>query len=196
MKKVLWIIATALIFYGGCTRSISPIWSLVESRSIRDVGLTVPHYFPFIAYDGESKTNYVIARYLNLQISDSNTTAVVDLSDTIVSNINRQITTRAFSSPSTHKYFDVISRNGAEYDVVLEIPTRHESKTKGWYRIANGKIEPQRVLSYGPGFALIVMPFSFIVGVLASTTFWIATRRFRQKLPNKAVKVQNPAAGF
>jgi len=64
--------------------------------------------------------------------------------------------------------------------VTLQVPTLHDSKVQGWYSVRSGQVIPDKMLSYGPGFAFVVIPLSLAAGVVSVLAFALIVRPRRQ----------------
>lgn len=137
----------------------------------------VPDYFPILAHDSSDHTVYRVVKWLDL----SNSAPVTAINEIDEDKINRQLTASVSTRPSRYRYFRILKRVDNRLDVSLEIPTLQDARTRGWYRIENGVVLPQRIMAYGPGFAFVVMPFSIMAGVAAVFLFRFVTRRYRNK---------------
>jgi len=101
------------------------------------------------------------------------------VAETEVTLINKQLRD-SISSAGSHEYFSILNQNGKQpLDISVEVPTAHDSKSKGWYRIESGQIIPQKILFYGPGFAFMVIPWTLGAGLLTSLSFIFITRKLR-----------------
>ena len=178
--KTLWVLLTVLAFLGGCFASLRPIWSIEEKGWIKDVGVSIPGYFPLLGHGEKESGTYRVIYFRDL----AGGRPVTQVSEADLDDINRQLDATVSSTPSKYPYFQILSRHGHSLDVSLEVPTVRDSRTKGWYRIDGGAITPQRIMTYGPGFAFVVMPFILLAGVISAILFRLATRRIRNKLPN------------
>ncbi len=169
--KALIPTITILLFLGGCTASLRPMWSIAEAFHIRDIHTDVPEYFPVLSLSTNDNSSFKISRWKDRESANF----VTKIDDNQVVEINKQLLSTVTDTPSKYKtqYFKIIDRTDSHVDVSLKVPTLHESHTRGWYRIQGNVIIPQRYLSYGPGFAFIVMPLTVVVGICCSVLFRI-----------------------
>jgi len=168
--KALIPTASILLFLGGCTASVRPIWSIAELFKIESIHSDAPQYFPVLSHT-ENNSAFGITRWKDKESAE----LVTVIEDDQIYEINRQLLSLVTTTPSKYKkkYFKIIERTDSYVDVSLEVPTLHESHTKGWYRVQDNIITPQRFLSYGPGFAFITIPFSLLAGICCSVLFRI-----------------------
>jgi hypothetical protein len=185
MKALIPTIAI-LLFLGGCTASLRPMWSIAEIFHIRDVHTDVPEYFPVLSLSTNDNSAFIISRWKDRESAKF----VTNLDDHQVDEINKQLLSTVTDTPSKYKikYFKIVKRTDSYVDVSLEVPTLHESHTRGWYRIQDNAIAPQRFLSYGPGFAFIVMPLTVLAGICCSVVFRICVVIYNKR------KTTEPAA--
>jgi hypothetical protein len=169
--KALIPTITILLFLGGCHFSTIPVWKIAEKFQTQDIHSNVPDYFPILSYATDENSAFEISRWKDRE----STKFVADLDDNQVEEINRQLLLTVTDTPEKYKvkYFKIIDRTDSYVDVSLQVPTLHESHTRGWYRIQNNKITPQRYLSYGPGFAFITIPFTLLTGICCSVLFTV-----------------------
>ena len=172
--KALIPTISILLFLGGCHFSTIPVWKIAEKSHIQDVHTDVPDYFPILSHATNENSVFEISRWKDRESAKF----VTNLDDHQLDEINRQLLLTVTDTPSKYKskYFKIINRTDSYVDVSLEVPTLHESLTKGWYRIQGDLITPQRFLSYGAGFAFIVIPFTVLAGICCSILFNVGVR--------------------
>ena len=175
--KLIWPILTVLAFFGGCTASLRPIWFIAERRWIEPIVQGVPDDFPVLAHGTSDQSVYRVIRWQDI----SNSVPVTTINEIDEGEINRQLRASISTKPSRYKYFRILDRAENRIDVSLEIPTFHESRTRSWYRIEDGVVLPQKMMTYGPGFAFVVLPFSLMAGAAAVFLFRVVTKRFRNR---------------
>ena len=175
--KLIWPILTVLAFIGGCTASIRPIWSIAERRWIEPIEQVVPDYFPILAHSPSDQLVYLVVRWRDI----SNSVPVTAINKIDEGEINKQLTASISTEPSRYKYFCILDRTENRIDVSLEIPSLQDSRTRSWYRIQNGVVLPQKIMTYGPGFAFVVIPFTLLAGIAAVFLFRVVTKRFRNR---------------
>jgi len=162
-----------LAFYSGWTVSLKPVWSLIEKSRITDVTSLTPEYFPVLVHSTDDEREFT-SRYL------SNTTfqpVVEGITKDVLPKINADLRSLISTNSFKHDYFVIMEQNPVYTDVMLEVPTLHDSMSKSWYRIQDGKIIPQKSVRYGPGFAFLVIPWTFFSGLLAAVIAMITIRK-------------------
>jgi hypothetical protein len=89
--------------------------------------------------------------------------------------INRDLR-KSIEWDSDYRFFEIYKEENGAVFASIESPTLKNSKTKGWYSIENGVIVPERILIYGPGFALFVAPLSLSAGCLGVIVYMLIFR--------------------
>ena len=135
-----------------------------------------PPYFPILARSSQGK--FVIAR-LRDALRQSN--PVLEIADTDLEQINRDLRSSISPKQSTYAYFKVVRKGEGYTDVSLEVPPQGEFWFKSWYRIQDGTIHPQRINRYGPFIPILALPLSLLGGVFGVFCFDALNRRSRAK---------------
>jgi hypothetical protein len=187
MKRLVISLAAIAAFFLGCTASLRPIWSLVERSLIKDVSNQPPERFPVLMQSVNNQGVYSIGH-----LDDSPQLHVVaGFTKEALEQINSDLRSRISTNSFAHDYFSVKKYGDGYIDVELEVPTLHDSMSKSWYRIQDGKVIPQRRVRYGPGFAFIVMPWTLLAGAISALIVTVLLRRI---WPNKALHHYAPQA--
>jgi hypothetical protein len=155
----LYLLLLWVVFLGTCMLSIRPIWEWRDRARIRPVREADKAYFPVLARTADGK--YVAAPMGELP---SGTILVLSVTRDEERKINRDLG-KSIDRAGEYRYFEVLSEEHDAMNVSLEVPTISESKRKGWYSMKRGSIEPQNIVSYGPGFAFLVLPWTLLAGL-------------------------------
>lgn len=139
--------------------SIRPIWEWRDRARIRPVREADKAYFPVLARTADGK--YVAAPMGELP---SGAILVLLVTRDEEEKINRDLR-NSIDGAGERRFFEVLSEEHEVVNVSLEVPTNRERKKKGWYAMKRGSIEPQKIVSYGPGFAFLVMPWTLLAGL-------------------------------
>ena len=183
----LFILAISSVFLGSCTLSLRPVWSWIERGAIRPVKDDKVKYFPVLAHSPDGR--YFVA---NLGDQSEEEQFVKSIENINESMINRDLC-KSIGWDGYYPYFQILSKSAGVFHVSLEMPTLRDSKRKGWYFIQDGKILPERILSYGPGFAFLVMPCTFLVGLGGVMIFSLFVRRKKSNKPVQPTSLRSAA---
>ncbi len=181
MRRLVIALAAIAAFWGGCTVSLRPIWSLAERSWIEDVTNQEPEYFPVLMQSADNDGIFSTG-YLDYT---SQLHVVTEITKEDLAKINSDLRSRISTNSFARDYFSIKRQEDSFIDVALEVPTLHDSMSKSWYRIQDGKVLPQRRVRYGPGFALVVLPWTLLAGLLSSL---IVSRLIRLIWPNKTME--------
>ena len=162
IRRWIYLLLLPLVFFGGCTASIPHTWSWAERFWVRDADAD-EKLFPVLVLDSAGK--YSAEAFDEVRADRS-----IVLGDFDEAAINRDLN-QSIGGTGAYPFFSVISKTPTATTVSLEMPTLHESKYKAWYEISRGTIRPTRVLSYGPGFAFVVIACNVAVGLLSVAVF-------------------------
>ncbi|HEX3602227.1 MAG TPA: hypothetical protein VHU84_18885 [Lacipirellulaceae bacterium] len=168
LPKWLFMFLLPIVFMGGCTASLRIVWRWLEPGHIHPVQDKDLDEFPVLVRDRLGKYSV-------------DSLGKISMDNTIVTNnfdssaINRDLN-RSIGGSGDHTYFQIVSQTPEATSISLEFPTLHDSKLQGWYDIRQGKVFPTKEMLYGPGFAFLVMPWSFAAGLVAAILFWLIFR--------------------
>ena len=163
-----------VVFIGSCTLSGPTVWQLQERAMIRPVTEKDTDYFPVLAQDTEGK--YVVARLGEIP---PETKLVSTVAKTDEEKINLDLRS-SIGVTSDYRYFQVLSEERGITQILLEVPTTHDSRTKGWYSLKDDHLTPQKMVSYGPGFAMLIIPWTIGAGFAGVLLFCLVFRRGRK----------------
>ena len=163
-----FLLLLLLFFLGGFAASVPPLWSVLEKRWIRPATDVDRSSFPILVRDQEA---VFAAAILNQVPSDS--VAVTSGFDETA--INKDLNTQ-IENKGDFKFFRVLERTSDVTRVTLIFPTTADARIQGWYDIRGGEIIPRKIMSYGPGFAFVVIPPSVLCGVAMAGVFAIFAR--------------------
>ena len=155
----LYFLLLTAVFFGSCVLFLIPVWNLCERFAVHQITEPEKKNFPVLARSPDGK--YVACRLSELP---TGVLPVTSISREKEQEINRNLCD-SIGWNGYHRYFQVLTEENGLIQVSLEVPTLHDSKTVGWYAIQQGSIIPQRIVSYGPGFAFIAMFWTFIASL-------------------------------
>jgi hypothetical protein len=178
----LFIFLIPVMFLGGCTFSLPSIWKWKEKAVIQPVLESNKKWFPVLVRSASGK--FGVGSLGDLPDGTQMVTVVRAEEE---SRINQDLCS-SISRPDGYRYFQILSEHEGAIQVSVEVPTQKDSMRKGWYSIRNGSITPERILSYGPGFAFLVIPWSFGAGIVATVLYLALVRRRKPSNPNNGVK--------
>jgi hypothetical protein len=216
LLRLVTVIVPIVAFFVGCVGSVRPVWHVLEQRWIRDINPERDSgngYFQVLVRDSWNGHRYGIAclEYLPLNILSSpqyaagitpstedwgsSMTALTqfgpqDTEDAINRDLRSYIDDHQDLSRPPYPYFKILKRENGAIDVTLIGPTRKDHKNQSWYRIQNGKITPQRWLSYGPGFAFEVMPYTLLAGLVSAVAANLVWRKLRRAIERRLAQGQ------
>jgi hypothetical protein len=168
MKKML---LRGIVFLAVFVAATIPSMRLVETLLTWNISSDPPSDFPVLARS--SKGNFVIVQLRNLPGSNP----VLEIADRDLEQINKDLRAKVSSDQSPYAYFKVLGRGAGYTDVSLEVPTKGDFWSKGWYRIQDKSIHPQRIINYGPTMAIFIIPLSLLAGAIGVLCFNRMTRR-------------------
>jgi len=152
---------------------------LVETLLTWNISSDPPSDFPVLARS--SQGNFVIVQLRNLPESNP----VLEIADRDLEQINKELRAKASSDQSPYVYLKVLGRGAGYTDVSLEVPTKGDFWSKGWYRIQDKSIHPQRIINYGPMMAILIFPISLLGGAIGLRCFNTIAHHYAAK-PNSA----------
>jgi hypothetical protein len=170
MKTILLLI---LIFSAVFAALLLPSRHAAEMLWSRDVSSEPPPYFPVLIRSPEGK--FIVEKLQNVSPQSS---LVTEMTDQDVAKINSDLRSSISLQNSNHAYFRIVGRGKGYTDVSLEVPTTADFPPKGWYRIQNGAIHPQRIVFNGPALALFSIFLPFVAGAIA---VWCCNRIMRYR---------------
>lgn len=163
------------IFLGSCYFSISPVWHWLERSAIHPVGEDEESFFPVLVRSDDGK--YLAARSNDIPKGSK---FVLSVARGDEERINRDLRA-SVGATGNYRFFQVLGEEGGATQVVLEEPTTRDRMLKGWYSLKAGTLTPQKILTYGPGFAFEVIPWSLMVGATSVVVFLGLVVRFRRE---------------
>jgi hypothetical protein len=140
---------------------LPPRW-VVEKLGTRNVSSGTPAYFPVLVRSAQNQ--FAVNQIESLSPGAK---VVTEIRDQDLDEINRDLRSSVSADNSKYEYFRIISRGDGYTDVSLEAPAKGDFWPKGWYRIQNGAVHPQRILFYGPSLGIIGLILPFGAGILA-----------------------------
>ena len=161
-----------VVFYGGCSASLRPIWEWQDRLATHAVTDAERHLVPVLAM---LNGKYVVRR----QGGEEGATVVTSVTRSDERKINRDLCD-LIGWDGYYPWFQILDEKDGVVHVSLETPTLRDSKRKGWYSIQNGAITLERVLFYGPGFAFIVLPWAVAAGIACVVIFWLLIRKLHK----------------
>jgi len=178
-KLPTWLVLLLIpvVFFGSCTLSIVPIWSWHEYRSVRDVEADYTGGFPVLCQTEDGQ--YVVTR---LGYVPADAAIVVAVNQDIEDDANRDLRA-SVGSPGEYRFFRILENQNGVVRVSLELPTNQDVRVKGWYSLENGQVVPERLLSYGPGMAFVVMPWTLLAGLVGVGLFVLLMKRKKAAKP-------------
>ncbi|MEY2562281.1 MAG: hypothetical protein QOH88_474 [Verrucomicrobiota bacterium] len=163
-----------VVFIGGCTLAIRPLWAWKDRTWVRAVGDADKKHFPVLVRD--SSGTYSTAPLEAVPEGSSIVTADFDQTA-----INRDLNASVGSSAG-YDFFRVLAQTPHGTSVSLEVPMLRDSKLQTWYEISDGHVLPKQILRYGPGFAFVVLPWAAACGLAAAVVFALIIRRKSPRL--------------
>ena len=159
MKTLLRIV----VFLAAFCLLVSPSWRVAEMLLTRDLSSkpTPDRLLPVLV---RSSDKFIVDFYPG-PAPESN--LVTQIADSDLDKINRDLGSRIAVENSHYAYFKIIGRGKEYMDVSLEVPTTGDFWRKGWYRIQDGSVHPQKLIFYGPGLGMIVCGLSSLGGTIA-----------------------------
>lgn len=184
ISRRLFSILVPLAFFGSCTVAHPVVWKWRESALIHDSLPSQAGNFPLLARTREGK--YVIYR----REEPKDVEIVRNVSRRDSEQINRDL--REWRGVhDTYPYFKVLKEDGALCEVSLEVPDTGDWVIRGTYVLKDGQISSQRILAYfGPGLAIIALPWVLAPGVAGLLVFCLIFRR----APKKEGRATSPRA--
>jgi hypothetical protein len=177
----LYIALFPLVFFVTCTLAVGPAWDIQERQSIRLVKDVDSEIVPIVVKTNEGK--FSIASLGDL----GNAKSVKYVSAADEKTINRDLCDSLGWNGRNYRFFQVLGHEGDTTQVSAEFPTVHDAKLKGWYSLRQGTLTPERILHYGPSFAMDVMPFTFAAGIAGVGLYMTLVKR-RNKSPAAPAK--------
>lgn len=173
MRIPNWLYALLLpvLFFGGCVASIRPVWKWMELGYIHPVTQKERKRLPVLGREANGK--YTVASLEEVTKGIEICTVIPREDEAKINQDLRELV----QGHGDHRYFQVLSEEGAVMHVSLEEPTKHDSMWKSWYSLENGVLTPERVLSYGPGFAFVGMHWNLLAGLVTVVIFHLVVRR-------------------
>jgi hypothetical protein len=168
IPRWLFLLLVPIFFLGGCVASVRPMWSILEKRWIRPVTDVDRSSFPILVRDQEA----VFAAAMLDQVPSDSVAVTSGFDET---SINKDLNAR-IANNGDFKFFRVLERTSDVTGVTLIFPTTADARIQSWYDIRGGVIIPQRIMSYGPGFAFVVIPPSVLCGLAVAGIFAICIR--------------------
>lgn len=145
IKRIILIfLGSVFCFVVGTILSAFLLWHFFEFIHIHDVSGSAPDNFPVLVKSVDGNDTFRICNYSDLS---SEFKTVDSFDDKSIASINRDLSRKDESSFGCIK---VIRKKKDYTDVCLEV---HPDWRKGWYRVQNGKILPQKLLVYSRGMA-------------------------------------------
>jgi hypothetical protein len=151
-----------LIFIAVFAAFILPSRRAAETLWTRDVSLAPPAYFPILVQSSQGK--FGIEQFHNLSPQSRIATEIADQD---VDKINSDLRSSISAGNSKYHYFRIVGRGDKYTDVSLEVPTTGDFPPKGWYRIQNGSVHPQRIIFYGPWLGIFGLTLPAVAGIIA-----------------------------
>jgi hypothetical protein len=174
LPRWLYLLLAPLVFLGSCTAVIEPLAVSSERKLIRPVRERDMHIFPVIIRSEDGR--FGIADFADVRGTSK---CVTEFGSGDEEAINRDLNaSKGFSG--TYRWFQLTHIENGVSEVSLEFPSGADAKTQSWYRIRHGVIEPDRFLCYGPGFAYLVMPWSFAAGLGGLVVYLLVVRPKRK----------------
>jgi hypothetical protein len=170
----LFAILVPIMFIGGCTLTVRPVWTWQERNRIRAVGDRDKEGFPVLVRNPDSI--YSVASLGAIPEGGIIVTGGFD-EEKINMDLNASI-----GSKGRHPYFRLLNKTEQGTRVSLEIPTKRDAKKQGWYEIVAGHVIPKEILYIGPGFPMFyVLPWTAGCGLVATVAFatWVRPKRPR-----------------
>ena len=171
LLRVAVFLATVYVF-------VLPSWRIIEMIFARNAYPDPPTFFPVLVRTADIEGKFAISRLGNLTPESK---LVTEVSDQDLAKINRDLGSRIGVKDSTYSYFKIIRRTEQSVEVSLEVPTTSDFYPKGWYRMQNKSIYPQRFIYCGPitGVFIAILPCLMgALGVRGSNKLmqWVQTR--------------------
>ena len=174
LPRWLYLLLAPLVFLGSCTAVLEPVATSCERKLIRPVREQDLHIFPVIIRSEDGR--FRIADFADVK---GTAKCVTKFSSGDEEAVNRDLNaSKGFSG--AYRWFQLTHIENGVTEVSLEFPSGEDGKTQSWYRIRNGVIEPDRFLCYGPGFAYLVMPWSFAAGLGGLVVYLLVVRPKRR----------------
>lgn len=164
----LFLLLLPVLFLGGCFASLQPVWGWMERGWIRPASELDKSRFPVLVRGADG-----VFAPASLGAIPPDSLVVTSSLDNPA--INRDLNTM-INSNADYKFFEVLDRTSDRTRVSLEVPTTRNTKLQTWYDIADNQIFPQKIMSYGSGFAFLVLPFTSACGLATVLVFGLIVR--------------------
>jgi hypothetical protein len=157
MKRIFLRIFIFMATFGAF---MLPVRRAAEMLWTKNVSSNSIQYFPVLVRSSQGK--FAVDNFFNLLPESKLVTYITDHD---IDEINSDLRS-SMSIKSNHPYFQVVGQGEGYMDVSLEVPTTADFWPRGWYRIENSAVHPQRIIFYGPlGIIGFVLPG--ILGIIA-----------------------------
>jgi len=166
MNKLMKTLLRITVFLAAFCLLVTPSWRLAEMMLTRDLSLEpLPHpLLPVLVRPADGEAAFGIGFYPGL---NPQSRLVTEIADSDLDKINRDLRSRIGAENSAYAYFKIIGRGNRYTDVSLEVPTTGDFWRKGWYRIQDGSVHPQKLIFYGPGLGMIAGILCCLGGTIA-----------------------------
>jgi len=160
----LYNVLLVIVFSTICVVSIVPVVVCLEHLCIRSVTDRDKPFFPYLKVTSQGK---FIASVPSYPVSGAKLVTTVTKADE--EKINRDLNDSV--GGGSYRFFQVLSQESDLTQVSLEYPTVKDAKKRGWYSIRQGSVTPEKILSYGSGFAFLVLPLTIICGFIGCAIY-------------------------
>lgn len=173
LKVPTWLFALLIpvVFIGSCAVSVPPIWRWRERGAVRAVAEGDAANFP-VLYRAEN--GRFVAGLLGHPPSGAKIVLALGEGDEDRANNDLR---DSLGWTGEYQFFRVLERQEGVDRVSLEFPTNQAAKLKGWYSLNEDGVVPEHIISYGPGFAFAILPWSMGSGVIGLGVFCIVVKR-------------------
>ncbi|HBG28918.1 MAG: hypothetical protein A2Y10_16575 [Planctomycetes bacterium GWF2_41_51] len=175
--RIVCLLLTPIVFFTVLIIFIPPVWRWCEKGFIQEYTEKTSRLFPILIKSHADDKNYRIISFSEIA---PDTPIVTEVDEEDLTKINNDLRSTILGHIS-RRYFEIIDKGSDYIDVSLEKPTTHDSMLKGWYRIQDKKIIPQKVLMYGPGFAFVAMSPTLLIAAICSALYIWAVIKLTKK---------------
>lgn len=171
LPKWLYGLLVPIVFVAATIASLFPIWNGLERMKIHAVSEADRPLFPVLVQSIDHR--YHVSTFGDI-LEPSKLVTAISTNDQF--KINEDLR-RSIENSGSYQYFKILADENGQMTVEVEVPTIHDSVKKGWYSISAGRITPLRMVTYGPGFAFLVLPPAFLLGAICLFGYTILFRR-------------------
>lgn len=187
LKDILRLLLLVALFPVSCTVLVVPVWNHTEKSFIRDVTEDSPSavVFPVLVTwkEPDASINCKVVLYSELKdfianldnysfLAPPNQVERLNeiLNNNLIAEIQKDGSSVYRTTSKPYSYVTIEHQDNEKQYLRVEFPTGHDSRDVGWYEAKDKEIFLKKHMSYGPGFAFLILPqVLFLSGLI-----WIA----------------------